>query len=1147
MKEKEITIDSICDINNRIASYNEFKNKNEDEYNTELKKAEKDYENLKKQMNLNYNAYLTKNFSDFKKDLNNKLSFLNSKFAKKYEYAKPNIENTINDKANNDEIKNLYNSEVSILTKLVKDLNNVEFDGELLYKDGHFGTSKRDDINYGSTLSLDSKEIRYDNDIFNTFFDEELINQIFLHQKNICFLVDLMKENFKRDFDIDNFYNSLENEFDKFKERLVYLKNNKNTNYYSNFISNDINFKLYKEYLKNINSKKYNKIPNIKNGSDEFKELLTIGYSVERLYNEKEGSNEIDYADYELKKKFPITISLRDKGSFIINIDKYYDDVIFLVNQLIIEFLLSFPPTRIHFKLVDINNKMGFSNFSILRKINDNILLDGIVRDEKGLEDAIDNIKKIKFDAEDKLKSEGITSFFDYNNKYPESPMDVYLFVLIDFPSGINSNLANKIKSIMNNGNNDGVFTILTANKNADMEYNFSEDDFIRFIYNDNENFYNFKKYNSDDTIKLLMYGKTFNLGLLDDFKPDNLGTIVSQLAKNAADSISKAIPLSNMFDYIDDEESKNISKELEIPFGQSGGNIQTLKLTNQSGPHAALIGTSGSGKSVLFHTLILDACYKYSPEELNFYLLDFKGGVEFKYYENNKLPHIKVIGLTNDLNDGLAILENINKEILKRKKLFNEIGVSNIEAYYEQGRKIPRLFIIIDEIQEILVRDERIGDKALNILSEILAIGRSFGINILWGSQSVPNIPGVQQKMMNNITNRICLKVANSDYAMNFFGDSKSLRAVDNLNRPGITGLGVIKDERTGLSVQEFRVAYSEDGEKRKKYISQILSKWADYEFKDDLFVLNDNLIPDVLNDKFYNQNFSKNAITKKSFESYLLSLGTNYISGESELIEIHNTKYRENLVITGTNIDLLRDMMGYSLLSILLNRINDSDYLKTKNKIYYINKEGINPKYLNDLYNILPKLLKDQIELNNNEEKIINLIKDLYYAYLNRKELIENGKVPENYSSIYVFIHSIQNLSDLFDEDMNLEENDFLNFDDEFSNKSSIKFNYAFKTLLKKGSEYGIHFVISIDNVDSIREIRNELIQSNNKILTIGANPSSFIDGKTSQIPSILNDKTALIYSNNEMKKIRVYRYDEQSEEHKKRIESLIQKYFK
>ena len=136
MKEKEITIDSICDINNRIASYNEFKNKNEDEYNTELKKAEKDYENLKKQMNLNYNAYLTKNFSDFKKDLNNKLSFLNSKFAKKYEYAKPNIENTINDKANNDEIKNLYNSEVSILTKLVKDLNNVEFDGELLYKDG---------------------------------------------------------------------------------------------------------------------------------------------------------------------------------------------------------------------------------------------------------------------------------------------------------------------------------------------------------------------------------------------------------------------------------------------------------------------------------------------------------------------------------------------------------------------------------------------------------------------------------------------------------------------------------------------------------------------------------------------------------------------------------------------------------------------------------------------------------------------------------------------------------------------------------------------------------------------------------------------------------------------------------------------------
>ncbi len=1142
MKENEITIDFICEINNKITSYEKLKIKSEEEYNIELEKAKKSYNDLINKMNLNYKIYLNNNFYIAKENLEKSLSFLNNKFKIKYDNVKSNIENNIDEKLKYDEIRDLYNNEINKLINLINKLNETNFDENIVYKDGSFNVLKDENIIYESILSLTSETIKFDENYFNSLVGEELINQIFLCEKNVYFLIDLLKEKFEKKFDIKNFYNFLNNEFDKYKNELINTKNNKNVNYYNKYILEDEKYGIYKDYLKNMNSKKYNKIPDIKNGSIDFNETMTIGYSVKNVFS---GNNKNDdYIDSNDKKEFPITISFREKGNLLIYIDKYYDEIINFVNQLIIEFLLSFPASRIHFKLIDINNIMDFSNFSILKKINNNILLDGIVRDEKELDESIEKIKKIKFDAEDKLKAEGLKSFFDYNKKYPESPMDTYLFVLIDFPSGVNSSLANKIKNIMNNGNDDGVFTILTVNECTDFEYNFTKEDFNNFIDVVSEKSYCFVKLIDDNCIKLLFNEKEFYVDLLDDFKVDILSEIVSKLAKNSIESISRAIPLTNMFKYIDVENYKNISKELEIPFGQAGGNIQTLKLTNQSGPHAALIGTSGSGKSVLFHTLILDACYKYSPDELNFYLLDFKGGVEFKYYENNKLPHIKIIGLTNDLYDGLAILENINREILRRKKLFTDIGVSDIEGYYEQGKKIVRLFIIIDEIQEILVRNEKIGEKALNVLSEILAIGRSFGINVLWGSQSVPNISGIQQKLMQNITNRICLKVANSDYATNFLGNSKSLQSIENLNRPGIMGLGVIKDERTGSAVQEFRVAYSENGEKRKEYVKKIVTKWSDYKVKDNLFVLNDDLIPNCLMSDFYNDKFFNEKAVKKSFESYSLNLGTDYVSNENNLLEIFNTKKRENILFVGLNIDLLRDMMGYSLLSIVLNRLNDSDYLNTKNKIYYINKEGINPKYFDDLYNLLPKSLNDQIEINNNEDKIINLVKDLYQGYLDRKQYLDNGEIPDDYFSIYIFIHSIQSLSDLFEENKNLEENDFLNLDDSFNAKHSINFNDAFITLLKNGSQYGIHFIISIDNVESIREIRDELTKFNNKVLTIGTNVSSFIDGPSSQIPLILSDKTALVCSNNEIKKIRVYRYDEQNDEYKKRIEALIKK---
>lgn len=1146
-------------LNEKCKAFLSFETNINTTRDNEINNATNECDSLIADMKKKLNQYIDKNFNFIKVTINGEIDFLIKSFGSDYNKTIATVESNIKNKANNEEIKQLLNGEISKYNNLMNSLNSDDLNSKIAKQTLTFQCES-------FVLTRGDESISYNCSSSNEFFDEtkalstidkSLVREIFKCSKNIALLVDLMSENYQKQFDIGSFNSECKSKKKIYIEELTTNAATQYANELFNKFQSSEACKPYSDFFEEIERVSKQSMPDIDNGTNDFKETITIGHlkyqaikdSKYMRYVEKSAplAEKIDKNGYI---NIPLIASLRDKGNVLVttNQNRFSDTLKGFIDQLILDFLLSFPARRIHFKLVDINDKMGFAPFSALRKINDNTLLDGIIRDDKQLEDAIENIKKIKFDAEDKLCAEGLINVFDYNEKFETAPMDIYVFVLIDFPGKIDSSLASKVRDIMLNGKNDGVFTILVNNESIGLDYNFPEEDYNSIISEISECSYTFDTNGLDKVRYLGEDGKTYGIELIDGIDMSKLGHVVEVLKSSADASTSKSIPLSDMFKYIDDTPSKSISAEMEIPFGQSGGDIQTLRLTNQSGPHAALIGTSGSGKSVLFHTLILDACYKYAPDELNFYLLDFKGGVEFKYYQNHKLPHIKVIGLTNDLNDGLAILASINKEISNRKKLFNEIGVSNIESYYKAGKKIPRLFVIIDEIQEILVRDEKIGEKALDILSEILAIGRSFGINILWGSQSVPHVSGIQPKLMQNITNRICLKVANSDYAMNMFGDSQALRAVENLNRPGIIGLGIIKDERTGASVKEFRVAYSEEGEKRTKYLERILSKWADVKCDDNLYVIGNDLVPDATKDIIYSANVTNLDVTQKSFESYWLSLGTDYVSGNHYPIQVFNSKERENVLMVGTNVDLLRDMMGYSLLSVVLNRMSDRDYLATRNnKIFYANKEGVNPKFTGDLFNVLPKELEEQIEIVGSGDRLFNCIKDLYCTYLERKDAVDNGQIPENYCSIYVLIHSMQYISDLFDENKNLDDSEFYSFDEEPSNKSSVTFNEAIKTLLKKGSQYGIHFIISINSIDAIREIRDELKQFNYKFATVGSTPSTFIEVPASQIPSILNDRIALFAINNVIEKIRPYRYDEQDKSSEAWMKGLIQKYSK
>ncbi len=79
---------------------------------------------------------------------------------------------------------------------------------------------------------------------------------------------------------------------------------------------------------------------------------------------------------------------------------------------------------------------------------------------------------------------------------------------------------------------------------------------------------------------------------------------------------------------------------------------------------HALVAGKTGSGKSTLFHVIITNLALWCSPEQVEFYLVDFKKGVEFKCYATHRLPHARVVAIESDREFGLSVLQRVDEEL---------------------------------------------------------------------------------------------------------------------------------------------------------------------------------------------------------------------------------------------------------------------------------------------------------------------------------------------------------------------------------------------------------------------------------------------------------------------------------------------------
>src|SRR5690606_8000908 len=128
------------------------------------------------------------------------------------------------------------------------------------------------------------------------------------------------------------------------------------------------------------------------------------------------------------------------------------------------------------------------------------------------------------------------------------------------------------------------------------------------------------------------------------------------------------------------------------------------------------------------------------SPREVEFYLIDFKKGVEFKSYASHRLPHARVVAIESDREFGLSVLQRLDDELRRRGELFRKLAVQDLAGFRNAAPDVPmpRTLLIIDEFQEFFVEDDRIAQSAAMLLDRIVRQGRAFGIHVLLGSQTL-------------------------------------------------------------------------------------------------------------------------------------------------------------------------------------------------------------------------------------------------------------------------------------------------------------------------------------------------------------------------------------------------------------------------
>lgn len=784
----------------------------------------------------------------------------------------------------------------------------------------------------------------------------------------------------------------------------------------------------------------------------------------------------------------PLALTIPEQGSLLFETNESGSAAMLsALNNIILRLLTTMPAGKLAFTIIDpVGLGQSFAGLMHLGDYEESLINRRIWTQRDQIDERLgelsDHIEKV---IQMYLRNEYAT-ITEYNAQAGSIAEKYHYLVVADFPAQFSDEAARRLQSIAVSGPRCGIFTLIHWDKRQPLPDGFSADELRK-------NSVCIRQENG-----ALVLGKAqVDAGaalLLDAPPPPELALeLIHKIGKASIDSNRVEVPFSHIAPKPEEMWTHETTSELRIAIGRTGATkLQYLAIGKGTRQHALFAGKTGSGKSTLFHVIITNLALACSPEQVEFYLIDFKKGVEFKCYATKRLPHARVIAIESDREFGLSVLQRVDDELKRRGDLFRKLGVQDVAGYKRAGgtEPMPRTLLLIDEFQEFFVEDDAVAQGASLLFDRIVRQGRAFGIHVLLGSQTLGGAFTLARATMGQMVIRVALQCNEADAYLIMDENNSAPRL---LSRPGE---GIYNDAAGAVEGNSpFQVVWLPD-EERDVWLEKVRALAEQRgDGRPSPIVFEGNAPADIRENDLLRKALETGAEAAPATARAWLG-APNSIKGPTEAA--FHRQSGNHLLIVGQRDEAALTLIGVSMLSLAAQFPAGS--------VRFVLFDSTNPgsrdeEFLAQIVRAIPHPVT--VARGHEIETAMTAVASDLKARI-------SGEQGADAPRIFVFIHGLQRFKKLRHED---------DFSFSSSDDGGASPGAQLGDLITEGSSLGIHVIASIDTFNNVNRFmsRKALSEFEMRVLfQMSANDSaSLIDSPKA---SNLGLHRALFYNEHE-----------------------------
>lgn len=589
----------------------------------------------------------------------------------------------------------------------------------------------------------------------------------------------------------------------------------------------------------------------------------------------------------------------------------------------------------------------------------------------------------------------------------------------------------------------------------------------------------------------------------------ENLELFIQERSKAIVEALSKKEKNYVLLEDVSAEKiDENVGNIMYIPVGMSGGKIVELPLSckDEDGTVAGqcigymAIGQSGSGKSSFFHSVVLNGCMKYSPQDLQFWLLDFKNGGASSKYSKCGIPHIKIIAENNKIDDALCLFQMVLEEMERRSKAFNKNFTDNIVEYNKKAKiegleYFPRIVVAIDEVQEIFREDN--ASVIQKLISSISTRMRSAGMHFIMIAQNLSEGKSYMLKdaFLPSATGRICFRVAqdlprDSGFEDDFIERRQEIAEL----KTGEAYVSYGKD-----TIKKVKMAFISPQDMSEKYFDSICSRYPDCSNMRPLVIGSKKRLTVIDSRQGMDKTYCDSIDELKPINGIYSALIGEDVYRMSP-VKIQFSQHENSAVLfLGSDKRIASSLCASTVVSLMRQNVKIHLFNGDRTKIQEEYETLMHP-FMYLCQNIA---LTGSLVENHRLDQLKDVLRDLYSEYLERQALVQKADYEELlFPPMFLVVNDLFGIESFINDDIveNAQsklqpeplENLGFNFNyEEVSNteKKSDQFREGIQkilgTLLKNGYRHNLHVVLAIKgdpltwrNLRAIAEINNVVL---------------------------------------------------------------------